>query len=179
MDDLDRLLADVARWAGDRRADDEARSRSAEAWLRRQADEEARFTGLALDLAEQGATVSVRTTAGRQHHGVLTAVADDFLVLDAPTGRAVLVPYRAVAVVRSTAGATEGAVRKPPLGARLVHALAALAVDRPRVLVVVDGGESLTAELRAVGRDVLTLRLDSGGAAHVRVDAVAEVALLG
>ncbi|HVF73955.1 MAG TPA: hypothetical protein VM938_02805 [Acidimicrobiales bacterium] len=178
MDDVERLLADLARWTGDRRAADEARSRSEEAWLRRQADEEARFTGLVLDLAEQGAAVTVQTTAGRRHHGTVVAVADDFLVLDAH--RPVLLAYRAVAVVRSTAGVA-GATRVAPLGTRLVHALAGIAAERPRVLVVVDGNDALHGELRSVGRDVLALRLDGadGAAAHVRLDAVSEVTLLG
>ena len=180
MDDIERLLADLARWAGDRRADDEARSRSEEAWLRRQADEEARFTGVALDLAEQGANVTVRTTAGRRHHGAVLAVADDFLVLHAGTGRPVFLPYRAIAVVRSS-GTAAGATRVAPLGTRLVHALAGIAADRPRVLVVVEGDESITGELRSVGRDVLALRIDGGepALAHIRIDAVNEVTLLG
>lgn len=177
MDDVDRLLDDLARWAGDRRADDEARSRAEEAWLRRQAEEEARFTGLVLDLAEQGATVTLTTTAGRRHHGTIKAVADDFLVLEAEGGRPVLLPYRAVATLRTNAR-TEGAVRRATLGARLVHVLASLAAERPRVIVAV-GTETLTGELRSVGKDVLALRLDEASAVHVRLDAVSEVTLLG
>lgn len=178
MDDVERLLADLARWTAERRASDEARSRSEEASLRRQAEEEARFTGLALDLAEQGASVTVQTTGGRRHHGTVVAVADDFLVLD--THRPVLVAYRAIAVVRSTAG-LEGSTRIAPLGTRLVHALAGIAADRPRVVLVVDGGEPLHGELRSVGRDILALRLDGadGAVVHVRLDAVGEVTLLG
>jgi hypothetical protein len=178
MDDIDRLLADLARWTGDRRASDEAHSRREEAWLRRQAEEEARFTGLVLDLAEQGATVTVQTTAGRRHHGTVVAVADDFLVLDAH--RPVLLAYRAIAVVRSTA-AVAGPSRVAPLGTRLVHALAGIAADRPRVLLVVDGSEPLHGELRSVGHDILALRLDGpdGAVLHVRLDAVGEVTLLG
>lgn len=181
MDDLDRLLADLARWAGDQRADDAARSRSDEAWLRRQAEEEALFTGLAVDLAEQGVQVTVRTTAGRRHHGVVVAVADDFLVLGAATGQSVFLPYRSIAVVRPSASAGAGSARRPPLGARLVHALAGMAADRPRVMVVVDGEDTVNGELVSVGVDVCTLRLDGTPQAtvHVRVDAVNEVTLLG
>jgi len=178
MDDVDRLLADLARWTGDRQATDEARSRREETWLRRQADEEARFTGLALDLAEQGAAVTVQTTAGRRHHGTIVAVADDFLVLDAH--RPVLLAYRTISVVRSTAGVV-GSTRVAPLGTRLVHALAGIAADRPRVVLVVDGSEPLHGELRSVGHDIVSLRLDGSEAAvlHVRLDAVGEVTLLG
>lgn len=180
-DDTERLLADLARWAGDRRADDAARSRSDEAWLRRQAEEEARFTGLALDLAEHGLPVTVHTTAGRRHHGVVEAVADDFLVVRPGTGRPVLLAYRAIALVRPSSSTGPGSPRPAPLGARLVHALAGIAADRPRVLVVVEGNETLTGELQSVGVDVCALRLDGTPPAtvHVRVDAVNEVTLLG
>jgi small nuclear ribonucleoprotein (snRNP)-like protein len=179
--DIDRLLADLARWAGDQQADAAARSRSDEAWLRRQAEEEARFTGLAVDLAEQGTPVTVRTTAGRQHHGIVVAVADDFLVVRATGERPVFLPYRSIAVVRPSMAAGSGSPRRAPLGARLVHALSGMAADRPRVIVVVDGGETVTGELQSVGVDVFALRLDGTppSIVHGRVDAVNEVTLLG
>lgn len=181
VDHVDRLLADLARWAGDRRADEAARSRADEAWLRRQAEEEALFTGLAVDLAEQATPVTVRTTAGRRHHGVVVAVAHDFLVLKAAAGQAVFLPYRAVAMVRPSVTTGVGSPRRPPLGTRLVHALAGMAADRPRVVVVVDGDETVSGELHSVGVDVCSLRLDGTPPAtvHVRVDAVNEVTLLG
>lgn len=183
MDEMERLLSDLARWSADRRVDAAARSRSDEAWLRRQDEEEARFTGLLVDLAESRVPVTIRTANGRQHHGVVEAVADDFLVLRAATGRAVLLPYRSVAVLRPSVAEGPGSARRPPLGTRLVHALAGMAVDRPRVLLVVDGDETVTGELVSVGVDIATVRLDGTGTppavVHVRVDAVAEVTLLG
>lgn len=179
MDETERLLADLGRWAADRRADDAARSRSDEAWLRRQADEEARFTGLAVDLAEQAVSVTIATTTGRRHHGVVVAVAEDFLVVSAATGRSVLLPYRSIALVRPSLPSGPGSPRRAPLGARLVHALAGMAADRPRVTLVVDGGETLNGELQSVGVDVVHLRLDGTPPAtvHIRVDAVNEVTL--
>lgn len=180
--DLERLLADLAGWAADRRVDEAAESRSGEAWLRRQAEEEARFTGLVLDLAEQGAVVTVRTTAGRQHRGVVAAVADDFLVLHAAGGRPVFLPYRAVAVVRAAGGGDGIASSRPaPLRTRLVYALGGMAGDRPRVLVVMDGDETISGELRSAGVDLVVLRLEGSppSLVHLRVDAVNEVTLLG
>ncbi|HEX9969342.1 MAG TPA: hypothetical protein VGB03_04320 [Acidimicrobiales bacterium] len=180
--DLDRLLADLARWAAERRVDEAAESRSDEAWLRRQAEEEARFTGLVLDLAEQGAPVTVRTTAGRRHHGVVAAVADDFLVLHAAGARPVFLPYRSVAVVRTAGGGDGTASARPaPLRTRLVHALGGLAGDRPRVVVVVDGDETISGELRSAGVDLIVVRLEGNppSSVHVRMDAVNEVTLLG
>jgi hypothetical protein len=182
VDETDRLLADLARWSADRRADDAARSREGEGWLRRQAEEEARFTGVALDLAEQQDTVTVRTTVGRQHHGRVVAVAEDFLVVHTAGGAPVLLPYAAIAVLRPSPGATApdaSSARLPLLGTRLVQALAGMAADRPRVAVVVHGGEATSGELRAVGTDVLTVRLDAGATVYVRADAVAEVTVFG
>ena len=177
---IDRLLVDLAAWAADKRADEAADSRSEEAWLRRQADEEARFTGLVLDAAEQGTALTIRTTAGRQHRGVVAAVADDFLVMTGSGGRAVFLPYRAIAVVRPSTAATPSA-RPAPLRTRLVHALGGMAGDRPRVVLVVDGDEAISGELRSAGVDVVSLRLDGTPPAvvHVRIDAVNEVTLLG
>lgn len=181
-DEVDRLLADLARWAGDRRSDEAAQSRSQEQWLRRQAEEAARFTGLALDLAEQGVSVGVATTTGRRHHGAVVAVAEDFMVVHAPGGHAVFLPYRALTVVRASASDVgTPSARVAPLGARLVHALAGLAADRPRVLLVLEGGETISGELTSVGVDVLAVRIDATPPAvvHARVDAVCEVTVLG
>ncbi|HWC38241.1 MAG TPA: hypothetical protein VG476_06920, partial [Acidimicrobiales bacterium] len=60
--DVDRLLGEISRWAGDARASDAARGRSRERWLRRQAEEEATLPGIALDLAERGEAVVLKTT---------------------------------------------------------------------------------------------------------------------
>jgi hypothetical protein len=64
----------------------------------------------------------------------------------------------------------------------LADVLAGLAGERPRVRMVVAGGHEVVAgELRSVGADVATLRLDGepGGAVYVRLDAVRAVTLLG
>lgn len=181
--DVDRLLGDLARWAGERRADEAAASRRDEASLRRQAEEEARFTGIALDLAELGEAVMVRTSTGRQHRGRIVAVAEDFLVVQAQGAAPVFVPFVAVSMVRPAPGidAPEaGSARTAPLGTRLVHALAGLAAERPRVTLVVHGHEAFSGELRTVGHDVLTLRLEGGGSSvYVPLTALTEVTVFG
>lgn len=184
MDDagFERFVEDLAAWAGDRRGRAAARAKQDEAWLRRQAEEEARFTGVALDLAEQGEGVTVRTTTGRQHHGTVVVVAEDFLVVRAAGGAPVLLPYAAVAVLRPPTGTPApdaGSSRRPLLGTRFVQALAGLAADRPRVGVVVRGGEAMNGELRSVGADVVTLRLEGGATAYLRADALTEVSVFG
>jgi hypothetical protein len=174
--------AAFARFLAELAGDEAARSRQEEAWLRRQAEEEARFTGAALDLAEQGATVTARTVTGRQHHGVVAAVAEDFLVLRHAGSPPVLLPYAAIAALRPAPGnaTTEaGSPRRPLLGTRFAQALAGVAADRPRVGLVLHGGEAMGGELRSVGVDLLTLRLEGSSTVYVRVDAVAELTLFG
>src|SRR4051812_22901927 len=80
--DVERMLADLARWAADERAGEAARGRSRERWLLQQATEDARFVGVAVDLAERRRPVAVRTTGGRTVRGVIVAVATDFWVLE-------------------------------------------------------------------------------------------------
>ena len=183
MDDVDGLLADLARWTGDARTDEAARARTRERWLRQQAEEEARLAGVALDLAEAQVGVAVRLTSGRTVQGRVAAVARDFCVMRQERGTTTLVAFRAIATVRPEAGRrAEGAAsdRSAPVDATLVDVLAGLAGDRPRVRLGLEGGESLAGELRSVGADVATIRLDGdrgGGTVYVQLGAVLEVTL--
>lgn len=185
MADVDALLADLARWTGDARVDEAVASRTRERWLRHQAAEEARFAGVALDLAERRSGVAVRTGAGRTLHGRIVAVAHDFCVLRHAGGAATFLPFSAIATLRPEPGtpAFEAASeRGAALDARLADALAGLAADRPRVRLVVEGGgEAVTGELRAVGADVASVRLDGEPPAtvYVQVSALRELTVVG
>ena len=118
-----------------------------------------------LDLAERAAPVVVAGRAGRRHRGTLRAVGRDFCGLRTPEGADVLLTYGGVASVRSEGRAEVVAGDRPvALDVGLAEALAALAADRPRVLVVtMADAEGVAGELRGVGADVLTLRLDGLG----------------
>lgn len=183
--DIDALLSDLARWTADTQAGDAARSRARERWLRHQAEEDARFAGLALDLSEAGISVGVRTTAGRVLHGRIAAVARDFCVLRHDGGATTLLAFEGVATLRPERGyqaAEAASERGAPVDAGLADVLNGLAGERPRVRIVVDGGgEALVGQLRAVGADVATVRLDGepGGTVYVRLGSVREVTLLG
>lgn len=170
----------LLRWAADARADDAAAARSRERWLRQQADEEATFAGVLLDLAERREPVVVHTTGGRRHHGVLGAVGLDHCTVVASGGRCVLLARDAIASVRAAAGATApGGDRVVTATTRLVDALTALAGNRPRVQIAVRGEhDAMSGRLVAVGQDVVTLQLDGdrGAVAYVAIDAIAEVA---
>lgn len=185
MEEVDAFLADLARWSADQRSGEAARSRMRERWLRQQAMEDARFAGVALDLAERRTGVSVRTTTGRTLHGRIEAVARDFCLLRHDGGAATLLALAAMATVRPDAGqrAVEAdSERTPAVDTSLSDVLAALAGDRPRVRVVVEGGgEAVAGELRAASGDVATLRLDSDPPAiiYVQLASVRELDVLG
>jgi hypothetical protein len=177
----DDLIARLARWVSDARTDEAAAARARERWLVQVAEESATFSGVLLDLAERAAPAVVVGHGDRRHRGVVTAVAADFCILRTPAGRDVLVAFRGISSVRIDAGV--GA----PTGDRAVHvdvalaeALAALAGDRPRVLIVTAGGaDGIAGELRAVGLDVATVRLDGDPAAtaYVPIPSIVEVTL--
>src|SRR3954468_4899109 len=86
------------------RADDAGRHRGRERSLRRQAEEDATFAGTLLDLAERRAAVTIRTTAGRAHAGLVLAVGEDFCVVRSAGGDDTFVVLTAVSAVRPLPG---------------------------------------------------------------------------
>jgi hypothetical protein len=126
----------------------------------------------------------VRPVSGRTHSGRLATAGRDFVVVRTGAGAAVLVALRAIATVRPPPGfraAEAEADRDPPVAARLREVIIGVAADRPRVQIVCQGGEAVAGDLRAVGTDVATLRLDGEHAttAYVPLDAIDELTLLG
>jgi hypothetical protein len=175
------LVSRLDRWIAEMRSDDAAASRARERWLLTQAEESSTFVGVLLDLGEQRATVVVEGRGGRRHRGTIVAVAHDFCALRTPSGRDILLSYAGVASVRAERRTSATGDRAVQLEATLDEALATLAEDRPRVLVVtLAGADGLAGELRSVGRDVLTLRLDGEPAApaYVAISAIAELSLV-
>lgn len=164
-------------WLATARTDGAARARTRERFLRDTAPEDATFAGVLIELAEQGRPVVVSAGGGRHHRGVLRGVGADFVALRTVDGNDVLVAHQAVDAVRACGqDPVAPGEASTGLGAGMVEALAVLAEDRPRVLVVtLPSGEGLAGDLVAVGRDVLTLRLD-GAARDLAYLAVASVA---
>jgi hypothetical protein len=112
---------------------------------------------------------------------VVQVVGADFVALRAGARREVLVALRAISSVRTApaAGVTIGE-RLVTTDLQLGDVLRELATERARVtLFVLDATEAVTGELRSVGQDVVTVRTDGEdrGAAYLRTDAIAEVAL--
>lgn len=175
------FAARLDRWVADARVDDSAAGRAKERWLQAAAEADATFGGVLLDLAERGGAVTVGLAAGRRHQGVVEVIGGDFAALRLAQGGEVLVTMAAIASVRTAPRADQAlGERVTTTGLRLADVLAELAAERARVLLVTDGGaDSVAGELRAVGRDVITLRADGEPTttAYVRLGAVAEVVL--
>jgi hypothetical protein len=164
------------------RAADRSTARGRERHLRRVAEEGASLAGALLDLAERGSSVTIRTEGGRVHHGVVVGVGEDFCVVRGAGSSDTYLRVGALATVRPQHGERHAPAtgdRRAPRDIRLVELLATVAAERPRVAIVVRGGEAVAGELRAVGTDVVTLRLDGDGRGlcYVAAASIVEVAV--
>lgn len=161
------LGARLDRWVADARVEDAARRRSSERWLRQQAEEEATFAGVLLDLAERGAFVAlhVGTAVGRVHRGHVTLVGQDFVRIEVPGAGDVLVAWKVISSVRTDpedAAVTGDRTARSQL--TLAEMVTGLAADRERALFFpLDGRAPVCGTVRSVGQDVVVVRLDDGG----------------
>ena len=173
--------ADLAALVAELSSDQAALTRSRAHWLSRQAAAEGTFGGILRDLAERGRPVLLSLHNGRLHRGVTTVVGADFVVVRVGPGRDVAIALAALSSVRTLPGepATTGD-RFVPASTSLAEMLSALGEERTRVLIVgSDPRQAVSGELRAVGRDVLTVRLGGdGGTAYVALASVAEISLV-
>ena len=105
----------------------------------------------------------------------------DFAILQAAAGASTLLVLAAVADVRVVEGRSKGPTTGDgagqDLGVRLADVLAQAAGQRPRVAVQA-GAASVVGDLRAVGRDVLTLRTDARELVYVGLASVSEISFL-
>lgn len=142
------------------RVQDAAEARRRTHWLVRQAEEDGTFLGVLADLAERGEPVVCTTRSGRRHAGRLHALGADFVAVRNGGGSTVLVALASVANVRSQPGSpTVTGDRVVNFDRRLIELLAELAGERPDV-VMATGNAEVRGELRAVGRDLATVRVD-------------------
>lgn len=172
------LLASLSRWAAEARVDEAARARARERWLRQQAAEETSFAGVLADLAERDRPVLVHCSTGRRHRGLLRAIGIDFITLRTDQGTDVFVRLRAISGVRTQPRETPAmSGRAMHLHLPLVEAIAEIAIERPRVLVVTDSADLFAGELAAVGQDVVSLRIDGdrNATVYIPLDAILEI----
>ena len=126
---------------------------------------------------ERAEPIVCATRHGRRHVGQLHAIGADFVALRTGSDGLVLVAIDALAQVRTHPGTSSvTGDRALRLERRMAEVLAELSGDRPDV-VVATGDAEVRGELRAVGRDVVTLRVNSrpATAAYVALAATDEV----
>jgi hypothetical protein len=175
--DRDAIWTGLLRAVATDRVRDAASARARTNWLVRQSAEGGTFGGVLADLAERAEAVVCTTRSGRRHVGRVHTIGADFVALRGASGSTVLVGLQAVAVVRQQPGALpvtgDRAVRD---ARRFAEVLTDLSSDRPDV-VVASGDAEVRGELRAVGHDVVTLRVEGrpARAAYVALAATDEV----
>jgi hypothetical protein len=148
------------------RATDVAAARARERGLRRVAEETAELAGTLVDLAEQRAPVAVGTLGGRRHHAAVVGVGGDYCVLRTGSGAEIHLRLDAITTVRPQPGDRQdvaSGARRPVTDRLLTEVLGRLAGERRRVSLVTRTGEVVAGELRAVGTDVISVRLDGAG----------------
>ncbi|MDQ1375244.1 MAG: hypothetical protein QOJ09_2582 [Actinomycetota bacterium] len=178
MQGIDRLLAELTEWSADQRADDAADARARGRSLRSQLEESATLAGTLVDLTEAGGALSVQTTRGRVHRGLLAGVGADFLAVRSDDGALVVIALHAVVAVRPGTGNGAATGARSAGRGTLVQFLARCAEEHPRVRLVA-AGEPVAGELVAVGADVLSVRSDADppGVSYVPAASVSEVSL--
>jgi hypothetical protein len=167
----DGMAARLDRWVAEARVEDAARRRSSERWLRQQAEEEATFAGVLIDLGERGAHVAVHTSSGRVHRGRISVVGLDFMRVEVPMAGDVLVALKVISSVRTDRD--EPVVtgdRASSSRLALAEMITGLAAERDRALFVpLDGRGPVCGTVRSVGQDLVVVRLDGGGDSHAGI----------
>ncbi len=164
------LTGSIGRWIATMRVDDAIAARRREHWLEQAASEETTLVSVLADLAERQRPLALHMSTGGRHVVSITALGTDFVAARASAGTELLIRTDAITAVRSQP-------REPiahsgtavHLERSLVAALSDLAPERLDVRVTVGGGEVVSGELRSVGLDVATLRLDGDSRAHVYI----------
>jgi hypothetical protein len=176
----DGILGELMAWAAAARAAEGASERSRARSLLEQAIAEGTWSGLMVDLAEDEASVIVKTATARWT-GRLVGTGQDFAVLERTSAGPVLVRLDSVISVGRTddpvrAGAAAGH-RPPPLSLDLAAAVDGLVAEGSPVTLWA-AGEAIRGRLTGAGRDLLSVRPEgSRSELYVRLGGVDAVEL--
>lgn len=156
MDPVESVLASLAAWTAEKRADEAAEGRQRERWLRQMVAESATLVGTLIDLAESKARISVALTGGQAVHGQAVAVGQDFVAIRSEGGATLVVALARLKRVWTQSETGGGGDRPPTLELAMADFLLQLSHERSLVALVV-GGEPVVGRLTAVGQDVAML----------------------
>lgn len=158
------------------RAAEAVRERRRRSELHRQAAESGTFVGALLDLAEQGASVSITTGPDHRSRGRIVSLGADHVGLRGEGGLTVLVDLAHAALVLVEPGASLTIGDRVRRGSATLFDVLGSELGRP-VLVRTRWDETLRGSLQALGVDVLTVRTDTGRFAYVSRAGITEVTL--
>ncbi|MFP3907602.1 MAG: hypothetical protein ACLFWR_11275 [Acidimicrobiales bacterium] len=170
---------DLDEWADRARVDTAGQLRRREAWLRRQAAEDASVVGVLITHAERGSTVSVTTCSGNRYVGRVRGAGWELVTVEV-TGALGFIRLDSIETFRAHHG--DGAETPDPVGHRggadpisMGEVLGLVVADRPEVTLVSRSGRQLAGELVAVGRDVVMVRPpEQRGLAYAPLASVSE-----
>ena len=178
-DELDLALDELTRMVADAQVDEAVAQRRRTAWLQRQDDEELTLAAVLRDLGERAGPVVVSLETGRRHRGLITLVGPDVVGVQTVGGPLVLLAVDSVVSVRSQPDRSPVRGGDGPVATAVsfAAALERWAADRAPLVVVARSGEVTSGTVLAIGRDVVSLRLASGGVVSVPLASVSEVGL--
>jgi hypothetical protein len=155
--EADRLVAAFAAWAAANSVERAAASRSRSRRLKEQAAAQTSLLALALDMAERQVQVVLRAGTW-QATAQICAVATDFLLLERPSGPA-MVPVSALGSLSVAGGGAQISANEaaPTLALSFAAAVSLLAEEKTPVRVSVQG-RLVEGEVASVGSDVVCLR---------------------
>lgn len=166
----------LLRLTDDQRVADAVQARRREQSLRQQAVESGSFVGMLTDLAERGKPVVVATATGRQLRGTIASLGSDHLSMRLPSGERSLVPTASISAVRSEPGGPSTIGDRDVSGSRTLAALLSdLAVERPRVVVHLLGGEAVAGLLWSAGQDLIAIRAGDDSTSYAALTAIGDL----
>ena len=165
-----RMFLDAAR------ASDSARSRARFGALHRHRAEDATLLGLLTNLADCGAFVTIRTSAGINRRGTITAAGPGGVVIAQSPNFETILRTSAIASVRSaTPLRLDG--DGVPLMSTSWPTLLASHIDSNDEVTVTISGVQISGQVRNMSRSLLILTSPDGGVFYAVVDAIDEVSI--
>lgn len=175
-----QVASELDGWSDELRFDANTQARRREHWLKRQASEDATLAGALLDYSERKSLLSIETLTGSEYVGVLQGAGSSLVAMQT-NAHQVFINLNSIFSVNLLRDRHTHAI---PVGHRmsLIHTVLAdvlrqASADRPEVVVRSWAGNSIEGTLRAVGRDVVELRRDTGSSSYVPLPSISEVLL--